>query len=214
MSQSKLIRIILTSIFLGLFLPFAQGQNNKFSPETYIGISGGPTGSMVFFMPSVKQDFLLAYQAGVVFRYISEKHLGVQAELNYTQRGWSEKNGIFDKRLDYIELPFLSHFYFGNKARFIFNIGPQLGFLIHESAIQNGVDSKHQHKTPIQNKFEYGLTAGFGFSMQIKKQVLQLEARGNFSASDIYSNRKTEYFANSNLISAAVTLSWLMQVNK
>jgi len=39
--------------------------------------------------------------------------------------------------------------------------------------------------------------------------VLQLEARGNFSASDIYSNDRRDYFDNSNLITASATLSCL-----
>ncbi len=214
--SSKLLhrKIFIIVAFVVLFLPFASGQNNKFKPETYIGLSAGPAGSMVFFKPTVKQDYLLAYQGGLMFRYISEKHLGIQLELNYAQRGWSEVDGAFDKKLDYIELPFLSHFYLGNKAKFFFNIGPQLGYMLHESSTNTGIAAAHQQKTAIQNRFEYGLSAGFGLQFQIKKQAFQLETRGNFAASDIFSNKKTEYFGNSNLITASVTLGWLMQVNK
>lgn len=210
------IKIAVLSLLSVSFLPFAVGQNNNFKRETYVGLSGGATGSMVYFKPIVEQNYLLAYQGGFVFRYISEKHLGVQAEINYVQRGWSETNGAFDKRLDYIELPFLTHIYFGRNARVFLNLGPQIGYLLKETVLQNSHpdSTNEQHIHAIQNKLEYGLTAGLGCSFHIKRQVLQLEARGNFSASDIYSNERRDYFDNSNLITASVSLSWLIQVNK
>jgi len=209
-------KIAVLSLFSVLFLPFTIGQNNNFRKETYVGLSGGATGSMVYFKPIVEQSYLLAYQGGFVFRYISEKHLGVQAELNYIQRGWSESGKTFSKRLDYIELPFLTHIYFGKNARFFLNLGPEIGYLINETILQNSNpgSTAEQHIRAIQNKFKYGLTAGLGFSFHIKRQVLQLEARGNFAASDIYSNDRRDYFDNSNLITASATLSWLIRVNK
>lgn len=209
--MNKIIAVICTSV---LFLTnHTAAQNNKFAGETYFGINGGATGSMVYFRPTVDQNYLLAYHGGLVFRYISEKNLGVQAELNYVQKGWQEINNTYAKRLDYIELPFLTHLYFGNKVQFIFNVGPKIGYLIGEHELFNADPSSTaaQHQT-IQNKFDYGFAAGIGFLFKIKQQVYQLDSRANFSVSDIFSNERRDYFDNSNNINVSVSLAWLYRV--
>lgn len=210
-AQHKTIAVISILLFC---LSFADAQNNKFQNETYIGITGGPNASMVYFRPQVVLDFLFAYQGGLTVRYINEKSLGLQAEINYSQRGWSEKDKSFVKRLDYIEIPFLTHVYFGDKARFFFNIGPKIGYLLNETVIQNinPASTNEQHLQAIQNKFDYGLALGLGCMFKIKKQLIQLEGRGNFSASDIFSNDRRDYFDNSNLIHGSVTFGWMIQV--
>ncbi|MDO9633928.1 MAG: porin family protein [Paludibacter sp.] len=210
----KRLNLILVGTCILYSINSASAQINKFKSETYLGISGGPAASMVYFKPTVEQDYLTAYHGGLVFRYISEKHLGIQAELNYSQRGWKEIGGSFEKRLDYLEIPFLTHIYFGDKAQFIFNIGPKIGYLIQEKILYNSNPSStvEQHIQPIQNKFDYGFAAGLGFLFKIKRQVFQLESRANMSFSDIFSNDRRDYFDNSNLINASVTLGWLIQV--
>lgn len=212
-SQYKTTGII---CILFVFLSFADAQNNNFQHDTYIGVTGGPNASMVYFRPQVVQDFLFAYQGGLTVRYINEKSLGLQAEINYAQRGWSEKDKSFVKRLDYIEVPFLTHVYFGDKTRFFFNIGPKVGYLLNETVIQNvnPASTNEQHVQAIQNKFDYGLALGLGCMIKIKKQLIQLEGRGNFSASDLFSNDRRDYFDNSNLIYGSVALGWFLQVNK
>ncbi|MDD2284654.1 MAG: porin family protein [Paludibacter sp.] len=209
-------RIAIIGLITVQILPFAEAQNNTFQNETYFGISAGPAASMVYFRPTVDQNFLFAYHGGVVFRYINEKSLGVQAEINYSQRGWSEPDESYIKRLDYLEVPFLTHVYFGNNTRFFFNVGPKVGYLLKETVLRNNnpASIREQHIQHIQNKFDYGLAFGLGCLFKIKKQVFQLEGRGNFSASDLFSNDRREYFDNSNLIHASVTLGWLMQGNK
>jgi hypothetical protein len=59
-------------------------------PEMYIGANFGVTESMVMFNPAITQGFLMGYNGGIVFRYIAEKNVGVQVELNFSQRGWTE----------------------------------------------------------------------------------------------------------------------------
>lgn len=215
-SLSYTKHILITGIISLCFLPFAGAQNNNFISETYVGLSAGRSASTIYFKPTIEQDLLFAYQGGLVFRYINEKSLGIQAELNYSQRGWNEAGGAYIKRLDYIEIPFLTHIYFGNNARFFFNIGPKIGYLLQETVLSNSNpdSTTEQHVQGVQNKFDYGLAAGIGCLFNIKKQVFQFEGRGNFSASDIFSNDKRDYFDNSNLIHASLSLGWLIQVNK
>lgn len=201
------------AIILILLANLTNAQNNKFARETYIGINGGATGSMVYFKPAVNQDYLLAYHGGLVFRYISERNLGVQAELNYVQKGWQETNNSYAKRLDYIEIPFMTHLYFGNKTQVYVNIGPEIGYLINEQELLNinPASTDAQHK-PVENKFDYGFAAGLGLLFKIKKQVFQIDSRANFSISDIFSNERRDYFDNSNNINVSVSLAWLYRV--
>ena len=81
----KLWILILTVIPFSLF---SQARLDK--PEIYLGANVGVTESMVMFNPAVVQGYLQGYNGGIVFRYIAEKNVGMQIELNFSQRGWSE----------------------------------------------------------------------------------------------------------------------------
>ncbi len=78
---------------------FSQSRLDQ--PEIYLGTSHGVSASMIHFSPSVEQEILLGYNGGIVFRYIDEKNVGVQAELNFFQRGWKEKGNASDGRVVY-----------------------------------------------------------------------------------------------------------------
>lgn len=211
MKSSINLLAIFSLVFLCSFA--ANAQRKDYKTEIYYGINAGMTAAKVNFDPSVAQNYITGYQGGFVFRYISSKSLGVQAELNYTQRGWSESDGLYARQLNYMELPFLTHFNFGNNFRFFFNIGPKIGYLLSENVIINQTinSTSTQHITAVQNKFDYGFCSGLGFLLNIKGQVFQLEGRGNYSMNDIFSNAKKDYFDTSNNMYATVSFSWLMQ---
>ncbi len=203
--------LVILLVFISSTL-FSQARLDQ--PEIYIGTSHGAIGSMVMFKPSVSQSYLLGYNGGLIFRYISEKNVGMQAELNYSQRGWSESDSNYERQLNYIELPFLTHIYFGNKTRFFFNIGPKVSYLISEKVlVDNTLNSTQtQHITAVENPFDYGLCTGLGLMVKIKKNVIQLDTRANFSLNDIFSNRKVDYFDTSNNVNLSVNLAWMIQL--
>jgi hypothetical protein len=202
-------------IFLLLFFSaslFSQVRLAK--PEMYIGVTGGVTESMVIFNPAVTQTFLQGYNGGLVFRYNAEKNVGMQAELNFSQRGWNEKDSVFSRQLNYVELPFLTHIYIGKKNRVFFNLGPKISYLLSDKILKNGTigSDQVQHITPVQNSFDYGLCVGLGCLFNIKGNILQLDTRAYYSLSDIYSNDKKDYFGNSNNATVSVNLGWLIQI--
>ena len=199
-----------------LFSVSLFSQKKFFEPETYVGVNLGQTGSMVNFSPSVDQSFLLGYHGGLVYRYIADKNMGVQAELNYSQRGWNETDNLFSRRLDYLEIPFMTHFFFGRNFRFFINLGPRVSYLISDNILKNNtiISTKVQHISAIENRFDYGFCGGIGFLLKIKQQVFQIDARGNYSMSDIYSNDKKDFFDTSNNINASVSFAWLMKIKK
>jgi len=191
---------------------FAQARLDK--PEIYIGANVGVTESMVQFSPTVSQNFLQGYNGGLVFRYIAEKNVGMQAELNYSQRGWKESSGLYTRQLNYIELPFMTHIYVGRKARFFINLGPKISYLISEKTLLNLTtnSTEVQQITPAQHPFDYGLCGGLGFMFNIKGKVFQVDSRANYSLGDVFSSAKTDYFDNSHNLNLSFNFAWLFQV--
>lgn len=207
------------SLLFAFVLCFAfslNAQTRLRDPKIYIGSSHGITASMVHSSPSIKQgSLLLGYNGGIGFRYIADKNVGIQLELNFSQRGWEEKDNIYSRRLNYVELPFMTHIYMGkNKARFIVNLGPKIAYFISDNVLENNVGNStdYQYLNPIENKFEYGFVFGLGSEFQFSKQLFVLEARAAYTLSDIFSNSKADYFGFSRNLSISANLGWFFQV--
>ena len=120
---------------LSLFIS-GYAQHQDFKTEIYIGAKGGDAFSSVRFYPFVQTNYLTGNLGGLVFRLLSEPHIGFQIELNYIQKGWKEKpftgqfaNVSYSHHLNYVDVPIMTHVNIGKKAfRFILNLGPEFGF--------------------------------------------------------------------------------------
>ncbi len=205
-------------LYLGLLSISISTYSQKFKPEFYLGANGGVNASMVFFKPSINQDIATGIHTGISARYITEKNLGLHLELNYIEKGWNENNGLIDiytRKLSYLEIPFLTHIYFGNKTRFYFELGPQFSYLIKDTELLNYYlnPTQIEQTYKLDNIFDYGGTAGLGLSFQIGPQLFQLGLRGSYSLNDIFSNNQRDYFDHSNNIVVQSNFSWLIQTN-
>jgi len=176
--------------------------------------------SSVNFRPTIKQNNLQTVNGGISFRYISEKHFGLITELNFAQRGWSEDHSdttlTYSRTLNYVELPFLTHLYFGNKKiRYIINLGPKIAYLISDKENRNFTDNNTdspQHGKKIDNRFDYGLCFGTGFELRTPIGNFMLEGRYHYGLGDIFSNSKKDYFARSANQIAQVSLTYLIDL--
>ena len=182
---------------------------------------------MYRFSPEVTQSWkhpFLGWNAGLVYRYIGHKVCGMQVEINYMQRGWYETKTGYTRQLDYIEVPFLMHLYFGKKARGFFNLGPQIGYCIYSSekgevpAVYDiirkaGGKSKTAHQyAAIEKPFDWGLAAGLGFYYRSKYAgVYQLEARFSWSFGNAFNDSKMDYFDYSNPMSLSLNFAYMWQ---
>lgn len=205
---SLLIFILASAYTAGLYAQVRLPQ-----PEMYVGAHGGMTGSMVMFSPSIQDQVpFLAFgvQAGGIWRYIAEKHFGLQVELNYTQRGWKEKNG-YHRQTDYVELPMLTHLYIGNRTRGFLNLGPKIGCLVADRAYDTPAIEGEQYNE-LQNRFDYGICGGIGFQMRTQAGSYEFEARFNYSLGNIFHATKRDYFSTSNSMDFAICFNWLWQV--
>lgn len=219
-------------IYLLLFTLFSisvKGQNT-FKPEWNVGIGGGITMASIDFQPGVDTKNISQAFGGVAIRYLSEKNLGLIAELNYSQVGWQETfkeypNLAYSRTMNYVEMPFLTHIYFGNKVRFFINLGPKIGFLISESEKMNdalkaylssGEMSNtfvtHQYYRDAEKKFDYGIMLGGGLEFRTGVGNFALDGRYYFGLGDIYNSSKSDYFSRSAHRVISVKLTYFVKL--
>src|SRR5665647_1773446 len=102
---------ILFILLISVYCLSVNAQKKDFKYELYIGTKGGITLTQVRFYPNVQTSFLNGNTGGLIFRLISEPHIGFQVEFNYIQKGWKEKpfTGQFAStsyfhRLNYVDI--------------------------------------------------------------------------------------------------------------
>ena len=221
----KLLRYILFVIAV-VSLQSGLAQRSDYQPEFTVGVKGGTSLSRVLFSPTVTQSLLLGYTGGVSVRYIEEKFFGLIAEINFTQCGWNETFEedpyTYTHTLNYVTIPFLTHFFFGNRVvRGFVNAGPQIGLLLGDSYKSNfdiynlpefsqKSKVKEIYTMDIAHRFDYGITAGAGIEFRIKEtHGIVLEGRYYYGLGDIFKNRKKDVFAASHSQIITVSLGYL-----
>ncbi len=210
--MKKLISTFVIITIASMTAAIAQ-RDITFDRELSVGVKGGVTIPNMAFSPSIEQKTWVGYTTGLMFRYTEEKIFGLIVELNFSQRGWDEnfENDPYNYRhtLDYIEIPFLAHIYFGNDViRGFVNLGPQIGVLYNDNyqtnfdinnlptfTTENRINEVYNMQ--IANRFDYGITGGIGIELRLKRHILMLEGRYYFGLGDIYGNRKADVFSGS-----------------
>ena len=191
--MTKIISIIILLIVLHV------ETNAQFS----IGIQGGSNLSKMDFTNNLEYKFTevnytQGFIGGFVVQYLNEKHAGVRAEFNYTQRGWSENdttgenNLKFKNQINYIEMPILTHVNIGGgKLRGLFHIGPYIAYAI--SAKKSVEDrnsgseesSDYTFNSDTDNRLDFGLMTGGGFEYRFPFGKFAAEARYTIGLGDI-----------------------------
>ena len=206
-------------ILLLLLFPFMEiNAQEKFKPQTMLGINGGINASEVYFSPSVKQIPTFGYLGGVVLKHISEPHLGIQLELNFTQKGWKENldsSNVYARKFNYLELPFMTHIEIGqNNSKLVVNIGPTFSYLLSNSETIHLIDeynNKTYYNTKIDNKIELGLCLGIGFIQSTVIGDFQFESRFYQGINNIFKNNFDFSFSTNQVLS--VKMSYLFRIN-
>lgn len=199
------------------------GQPNDFKTELYIGASGGMTLSKVRFYPNILESYNQGNTGGIMFRLISEPHIGFQVEINYTQKGWKEDSTGYSRKLNYISMPIMTHVNIGKKSmRFILNFGPEMGYMLSENeAFKNStpIESgdpgyREYYGKPTDTKFDLLFTVGLGMEYRLKGGgALALEGRAFYSLPNLFDTKNYTYkISQSNGVQ--VKLAYLFQLNK
>lgn len=208
-------------------LPATLSAQTHYKANIAVGAKGGVDVSRMFFNPTVHQKIPIGATAGLTFRYIEENHFGIIAELNFVQRGWKEdfEEAPYNYRrtLNYLQVPVLAHIYFGRRGRFFFNAGPEVGILLGEKTDANFDPSlmaslpdfpntnrmNLQMNMPVQNKVDYGISAGLGAEFSVSdRHAVNLELRFYYGLGNIYHSQRTDPFAASNSMALSATVGY------
>ncbi len=225
--MKKGFKIFLTELLLLVFFPFiGLAQDIPFTKEFYVGAKGGMVFSRVKFKPNVEQNFYTGNTMGLLFRMISEPHVGIQMEFNYLQKGWEEKplsEGAqsYSHKLNYFEIPIMTHANLGNNAfRFTFSLGPSIAFLLSESQGMTpstpGIPAfppiPYWGK-PIDSSIDFLFTGGIGLEYHFKKLgALALDTRVFYSLTNLYDSKNYGYDP-SQTNGIQVTFAYLFRLN-
>ncbi|MGV8963547.1 MAG: porin family protein [Candidatus Saccharimonadaceae bacterium] len=211
-SQARWITLFIMVLLMAATPLIKAQQNNQFKTQLLIGVGGGSVFTKVDFVPGIPQNTTQGLSLGISAKFVSEKNLGVLAELNFTQRGWTEDfsdlniEHSYSRTLNYIELPLLTHIYFGNKVRFVLNLGPQLSYMLGDKPNMNDALASYveeqQSAQPdgpvgvqyesIDNKFDYGLLGGMGMEFNTGIGSFDLEGRYYFGLGDSFDNTRSK----------------------
>jgi opacity protein-like surface antigen len=205
----------------------SANAETHYKPHVSVGGHAGMSLSQMSFSPSVEQGWQGGPMFGLRARYAEEKIFGVFAELNVDQRGWKENFDdnpelSYSRKLTYIDLPIMTHIYFGGKRSKCFvNLGPQFSYMIAESISSNfdyanpyaaGIPSTREVEQlvmPIKNKFDYGIAAGLGTEFYLTpRHSIDLEARFYYGLGNIFSAKKADTFSASRNMNIQVSLGY------
>lgn len=217
---------------LVLICTIAAGlSQTHFSSRVDLGARGGVTFSSVMFKPSITGKFGMGYTGGLTFRYSEENHFGLIAEVNLVQRGWAEKFEdlpySYQRILNYVEVPIMSHIYFGSRGKFFINAGPEVAYYLGDRIKSNfdyndvsgleGFSDKNrrteQLTMQVSQRLDFGIVAGLGgeFSLN-RRNSLALEARLYYGIGNVMPSGRQDTFNLSNQLSIAVTAGYWFRI--
>lgn len=220
------------AVIIATLIALFTAAQTHYQGTIAVGGKVGATLSRLNLNPSVEQMMLPGMTAGVMFRYIEEKNFGLVAELNMTQRGWKENleesEYSYSHRFTYLELPIMTHIYFGNqRVKGFFNLGPEINLMLGDGISSNFdyknagdldyfvTNTRHieQMTMDVNNRFDYGICAGAGLELNLNtKHSLLLEGRFYYGLTDVFPNHKTDIFSSSNSMTVSVTLGYFYRL--
>lgn len=205
-------------------------SNVNFSPTVAQGYHGGMTGGIA-----------MRYTCEKYFKTICS----LVAEVNYSALGWKEEiktrqdkavigdRGVaekYERTINYIQIPAFAHLAWGRETQgfsYFLNLGPQFGIYLsdkisktYDEANVSEEDGRsntviYQETTPIDKKFDYGITVGAGieYSHHSMGHFL-VEARYYYGLGNIFNDSKRDYFGNSNFRNIVVKATYFFDVVK
>lgn len=239
MARNKiLVSICLMLLSLTTMAEIGQPRNNL-----CVGANAGIAMNTVDFDPTIKQKQHLGPTVGLSMKYTSEKYFttycALYCELNYTKLGWKEdirdQNSLplpdsYSRDINYIQLPIFARLALGKENKglqFFFQVGPQFGFCIGESAKQStqwtlddsGKPSRpnnvyEQYQKDVEHKFDYGITGGLGLEYNSPIGHFILEGRYCYGLGDMFGNSKKDPFARSANSTIFIKMAYLFDLKR
>lgn len=199
---------------------------------------GGNVGMLMTRMditPTIKQDYKYSPTFGFSARYICEKYFtaicGVSMEVNFANLGWKEviedgSGNTYSRSLTYVQVPIMMQMGWGRElqgCKFILEAGPIFGYNLGSSETYGGgvwdVSRRpnnvvKQYGMAVDNKVDYGITAGIGMELSTPLGHFLLNARYNYGLGDVFDNSKKGFFSRSAHQTITAKLTYLFDIVK
>lgn len=169
------------------------GINLAGEAQIGIGARGGVTYSQVWARPGVPQSPAPGIEAGLIGRFMNNRNLGLQVEVNVSQQGWvlfPENNFRHERKFTSVQLPVLTYLQLGNGIlRFTVQAGVFGGYVLEGNDIlspaeplsRGPVNYQNQRQLPLQ----YGVMGAAGPALAFPFGIFHFEARIVQHLSDI-----------------------------
>ena len=192
--------IILASSLVGF------SQSDDFKPLFSFGIKQGINYSTVNFSPGIDQGLTLGYTGGLVYKYQNEKLFGLQLELNFIQKGWTENldtiNNSYSRKLNYIELPLITQVILGKRPnlKYYVNLGTSFAYLLSEKEeleVNNEAYRREYYEKKVENYFDYSVLGEAGVTYNTGIGEFQIGVRYQLTFTDLFDVNDETVFTNS-----------------
>jgi hypothetical protein len=189
----------------GLILFFCFCVNTSFSKSNiYVGaaLGGGLSNSrMIAINTDPKIYSVPSFSGGVNAEFAATKSFGIKGELNYFRGGYAYNISLTDVNgkiisneklnvaLDYLHIPFMFKYSFGDKIRFFVNAGPYFGLLLDYSYTTSKTNQSFMNSNSVLNSNDYGLASGAGLNFNPNKKLgFLIELRNTYGLKNIAEN--------------------------
>lgn len=205
-NKIDLRKLLIISILIIIVSIKLSGQTDEFIPSYSFGIKQGINYSSVSFSPGIKQGITLGYSGGLVYIYQNEKNFALQLELNYTQKGWTEDldtiNNSYSRKLDYIELPLITHVVLGKrpKLKYYINLGTSFAYFLSEKEnveVNNELYRREYYEKEVENAFDYSGLGEIGIIYNSGIGEFQIGVRYQLTFTDLFKTTSETVFEDS-----------------
>jgi len=137
---------------------------------------------------------IIGYTGGVSLEYFIKDNISLNANILYEQKGVKNEQTTnlgfgpsmtrtFKEKYQYLQIPIIARYYFGEKKLFFVNGGPFFGYLLQSNSIINGTSTE---SSGLNKKIDLGFSGGLGLSFDLKNtNTINLELRNNLGLINI-----------------------------
>lgn len=217
-------KVKMQKAFALLLFLFMVTLCENLSAQTSIGFRGGYSSSSYSYRfrpgsPAIQTDGIAGSTYSLIIEQFLEKNFGAQIEIQYLQLGYTQTDTLDrtnQTTFDFIKVPFMANFYFGNKGRFHIKLGTHFGYMLRAEDPIREYESRGLLPTyggPEDNprRLLYGLSGGVGLSKLFGKSTLAGEVRFSYDFNRPESQDRIFDMTSTNL---EFTLSYLFQIIK
>jgi len=194
MNNSKSTLFLITCISL-LFITYT-GYSQDFNKHE-IGFEGGAGVSFLRGLENIEeyQDPMLSYAVGVSYQFSFSESFSFFSALDYERKGSvvnvtaTDQSGnkigelVVHTNYDYLVLPLLARYSFGNQIKMYINAGPYVGYLLRVTSVTDENDIVPHTELDLTGdsyKYDFGISAGLGAKIPINnKMAFKVEVRNN-----------------------------------